>query len=290
MFRPARRVSWGTRIFAALVFFLAVGAVAAFVVLVIPTQIAALAQSEAKELTTARQSAAAVGTSSDALWADMVTKGSFNLSADQLKQDLTLAQTTEKGAEDALGHVQAAQSYLSQIDGIPFQLRKTAVVVTDRPVLLHLEKALNAAIKLAHGASLQLTIVQHVDQDTQTIAALNDTLTRRDWTAASRTADTIQQDLKSQQNAAADPETLLDPAWSTWMDGMVGYAAAAQQFSLSSAAGQTVTAQQLAHAMAAATDRTGAALAAARAGATTWQQKTVQPLVDTLHKELAAAG
>ena len=290
VFRPARRVSWGTRIFAGLVFSLAVGAVAAFVVLVIPTQIATLGQSEARELRTARQATGEVSTSADTLWADIVTKGSFNLSADQLKHDLSLAQTTEKAAEDALGHVQAAQSSLTQIDGIPFQLHTTAVVAADRPVLLHLEKALNAAIKLAHGATLQLTVVQHVSQDAQTIAALNDSLVRHDWTAASRAADTVEQDLKSQETAAANPETLLDPAWSAWMDGMLGYATAAQQYSLSSAAGQTVAAQQLAHAMAAANDRTGAALAAALANATAWQQKTVQPLVDTLHRELAAAG
>jgi lipopolysaccharide export LptBFGC system permease protein LptF len=108
VFRPARRVSWGTRIFAALIFFLAVGAVATFVVFVLPTQIAALTGSEARELRTARQATADVSASTDILWADMAGKGSLSLPGDRITQDLALAQSTEKAADDALGHVQAA--------------------------------------------------------------------------------------------------------------------------------------------------------------------------------------
>lgn len=291
VFRPARRVSWGTRIFAILVFLLAIGAVAAFVVLVIPTQIAALTQTEAKELRTARQASAAVAVSADTLWSEVGSKGGLSLPADRLTQDLALARSTEKAADDALGHVQAAQAALAQIDGIPFQLHAPAVVVTDRPALVHLEKALASAVKLAHGATLQLTIAQHATQDAQKLAGpLNQSLATRDWTTASRTADSIQQDLKSQETAAADPEALLDPRWIAWMDGMISYATAAQQFGLSTAANQTLTAQQQARAMAAATDRTNAARAAAQAGAQAWQLKTVQALADMLHKELAAAG
>jgi hypothetical protein len=284
-------VSWGTRIFAALVFFLAVGALAAFVVLVLPQQIATLSQSEAKELATARQGATDAGASADALWTAVGKTGSMSLSADRLQQEISRAQLTEKTAEDALGHVQLAEGYLAQIDGIPFQLHASAVVSTDRPTLLHLEKALSAVIKLAHGATLQLTIARHVNQDIQTIAGpLNQSLAAHDWATVSRTAATIQQDLKSQETPAADPEALLDPLWTNWMDAMVGYAATAQQYSLSSAAGQSQTAQQLARGMAVATDQIGAAFRAAQANAQAWQQKTVEPLRDSFLKELAAAG
>jgi hypothetical protein len=144
---------------------------------------------------------------------------------------------------------------------------------------------------LAHGATLQLTIARHVGQDAQSISgALNQSLAQHDWTAASRTSATIQQDLKSQENAASDPEALLDPLWTNWMDAMFAYAASAQQYGLNSAAGQTLTAQQLARAMAAASDRAGASLLAAQAGAPAWQQKAIQPLRETFRTELAAAG
>ena len=291
MFRPARRVSWGTRIFAGLVFILAVGAVAAFVILVLPSQIATLSQSEARELRTARQATADVSTSVNTLWGEIASKGGMSLPDDRLKQDLVLSQATEKAAEDALGHVQAAESYLAQIDGIPFQLHPASISASDRPALLHLETSLGAAARLAHGATLQLTIAQHVHQDAQTLnGPLGQSLAGQDWTAASRTAANIQDDLKSQETAAANPEALLDPLWTAWMDGMIGYANTAQQFSLTSAAGQTQSSQQLAREMAAAADRTSAALAAAQAGAAAWQQKIVQPLTDALRKELAAAG
>lgn len=284
-------MSWGTRIFAALVFFLAVGALAAFVVLVLPQQIASLSQSESKELATARQGATDAGASADALWAAIGKTGSLSLADDQLQPELLRAQATEKAASDALGHVQSAEGYLAQIDGIPFQLHPSVVVSTDRPALLHLEKALATVIKLAHGATLQLSIARHIKQDAQAIAGpLNQSLAAHDWATASRSAATIQQDLKSQETPAADPEAFLDPLWTNWMDAMAGYAITAQQYSLSSAAGQTQTAQQLARSMSAATDQAGAAIRAAQANAPAWQQKTVLPLHDSFAKELAAAG
>jgi len=291
VFRPARRVSWGTRIFAALVFFLAVGAMAAFVVLVLPAQIGSLSQSESRELTAARRSSADVAASVTTLWADVAQGGSLSLPDNRLQQDLALAQSTEKAADDALAHVQLAESYMAQIDGIPFQLHSNAIVTTDRPALRHLEKALAGAIKLSHAATLQLTIARHVGQDAQSIAGpLTTSLAQHDWNAASRTATTVQLDLKSQESAASDTEALLDPLWINWMDALIGYVDTAQQYSLSSASGQTVTAQQLARAMAAAKDRAGAAQLAAQAGAPAWQQKTVQPLVATLRSELAAGS
>jgi hypothetical protein len=284
-------VSWGTRIFAGLVFILAVGAVAAFVILVLPSQIATLSQSEARELRTARQATADVSTSVNTLWPEIATKGSLSLPDDRLRQDLVLSQATEKAAGDALGHAQAAQTYLAQIDGIPFQLHPAPISASDRPALLHLETSLGAAARLAHGATLQITIAQHVRQDALALTgSLGQSLAGHDWTAASRTAANIQDDLKSEETAAANPETLLDPLWTAWMDGMISYASTAQQFSLASAAGQTQSAQQLAGEMVAASDRTSAAMAAAQAGAPAWQQKTVQPLEDILRKELAAGS
>lgn len=291
MFRPARRVSWGTRIFAALVFLLAVGAMAAFVVLVLPAQIATLVQSETRELSAARLSAASVSGSVTRLWADIGPGGSVSLDDNHLQQDLVLAQSTEKAAEDALTHAQAAQSYVAQIDGIPFQLHPNLTISADRPALRHLENALALAIKLSHGAYLQLTIARHTNQDSQSILGpLALSLAQHDWATASRTAAAVQQDLKSEESAAADPEALLDPLWATWMDVVIGYVNAAQQYGLNVAAGQTQAAQQLARTMATTYDRAGAAYRAAQAAAPAWQLKKVQPLVDTLKTEIAAAG
>jgi hypothetical protein len=264
---------------------------AAFVVLVLPAQIATLSQSEARELLTSRQAATDVAASVNTLWTDLSASGSLSLPDDRLQQDLAVARSAEKAADDALAHVQLAESYLAQIDGIPFQLHSNEIVTNDRPTLRHLEKALAAAIKLAHGATLQLAIARHVKQDALSISAsLDSSLAKHDWTTASRTAATIQQDLKSQETAAADPEALLDPLWTNWMEAMLGYAASAQQFGLQQAAGQTLSAQQLARAMATARDHAGAAQLAAQAGAPAWEQKAVKPLRENLRAELAAAG
>lgn len=291
VFRPARRVSWGTIIFSILVLLLAIGAVAGFLVIVLPGRVATLSQNEANELRMARQGAAGVSLSTTTLWSDLSANGSMGLSDSRLSQDLALAQSTEKAGDDALAHAQAADQYLAEADGIPFQLHAPAFVSTDRPALIHLEKALAAAIKLGHGATLQITLAQHVGQDMHTVTGqLNPSLLTHDWTAASRTAAAIQQDLKAQENAASDAETLLDPLWIAWMDATVGYAATAQQFSLTSAANQSQSAQQLARALNAANDQIGQKMAQAQAHAAAWNQKTVQPLLDTLAKELGAAS
>ena len=62
MFRPARRVSWGTRIFALLVFLVAVGAIGAFLAVLLPQQVAKLAQMEGNELVLAPGPATISGT------------------------------------------------------------------------------------------------------------------------------------------------------------------------------------------------------------------------------------
>lgn len=290
VFRPARRVSWLTRVFVVLVFVLAVAAVAGFLTQVLPAQVASIARLEATETAAARAGAASVSTSATALWTDLAA-GSVGLSDEQLARELTLARNTEKAADEALGHIKAAQAYMAQADGIPFQFHAPAFIAADRPALLHLEKALNATVKLAHGADLQLLIARHLGQDSSVaLPALTSSVSSGAWGAASRASGSLQADLKTQESAAADPETLLDPLWSKWIDAMVAYAVTAQQYSLASSAGQAQNAQLLSRALSAQADQIPAAAAAARANASAWQRKTIQPLLDVLTRELAAGS
>ncbi len=282
---------WGTWIFAFLVFALAVGAVAYFLVVVVPARVASLARVESQELAAARAGAATVNTSLTSLWNDIDAKGSMSLSADRITQDLALAQSTEKAANDALGHVQAAQGYLAEADGIPFQFHHPAFIASDQPALGHLEKSLQAATRLTHGATLQLTVAQHMLKDWQSVASqLNPSLGARNWAQVAATAGDLQTDLKSETSAVQNPEAFLDPLWGKWTDAMNSYATTAQAYGLASAAGQTQTAQQLGRTLAAESDQMGAALAAAQGNAAAWQQKTIQPLLDTVSKELAAGS
>ncbi len=291
MFRPARKVSWGTWIFAILVLLLAGGAVGAFLEVVLPQRVAQLAQSEANELALARKGATDVGTAVTGLWAEVSAKGAISLSADQITKDLALAQSTEKSADDALGHVQAAQTYMSQADGLPFQFHSPSFIASDRPALGHLDKSLQATIKLTHGATLQLTLSQHLNQDAQTISnSLNPYLNNRQWTDAARTASALTTDLNAQRPPLNDTEALLDPLWSKWVDAMVAVAASAQQLSLASAANQTQLAQQASQKLAAARAQMASTYADAQNGAAAWQAKTVQPLLDTVTKERAAGS
>ena len=291
MFRPARRVSWATWIFAILVLVLAGGAVGAFLEVVLPQRVAQLTQSEAGELALARKGTTDVSTAVSSLWTDISAKGGISLSADQLTKDLALAQVTEKSADDALGHVQAAQTYMSQADGLPFQFHSPAFVAADRPALQHLDNALQATIKLTHAANLQLTLAQHLNQDAQTISgSLTTSVNARAWTDAARTASALTTDLRAQQPPVADPEALLDPLWGKWVDAMTAVASSAQQLSLASAAGQTQQAQQASRNLAAAWGQLTSSFAAAQSGAAAWQAKTVQPLLDTIAREKLAGG
>src|SRR2546421_9651146 len=113
----------------------------AFLEVFLPQQIASLAKLEGSELQLARQQSGDVDTSLTTLWTDL-SNGSIGLSDDQLAKDLALAKRTEKSASDALSHVQAAQAYMAQADGMPFQLHSPAFVTTDRPVLAHLQNSL----------------------------------------------------------------------------------------------------------------------------------------------------
>ena len=290
MFRPARRVSWGTRIFALLVFLVAVGAIGAFLEVLLPQQVAKLAQMEGNELVLARKGTADVNTAVAGLWAELSPKGSMGLTAARMSEDLALAKRTERSADEALSHVQAAQAYMAQADGLPFQFHSPTFIATDRAAAQHLEKALTTSIKLSHAATLQLTIAGHLSQNSQSLLSMNASLNARDWTNAARTASTIATDLKSQQSPAADPEALLDPLWAKWVDAMLGVAIAGQQFSLASAANQGQQAQQAGKTLNAARDQLAATLTAAQNGAAAWQAKTVQPILDSVARETAAGA
>ena len=291
MFRPTRRVSWATWIFAILVLVLAGGAVGAFLEVVLPQRVAQLAQAEAGELALARKGATDASAAVSALWTEISAKGGIGLSADQLSKDLALAKDTEKTADDALSHVQAAQSYMSQADGLPFQLHSPAFIAADRPNLQHLDKGLQATLKLTHAATLQLTVAQHLNQDAQTIpSSLYPSLNARQWTDAARTASALTTDLTTQQVPANDPEALLDPLWGKWIDAMLAVASSAKQLSLASAAGQTQQAQQASRSLETAKAQLVASYAAAQNGAAAWQAKAVQPLLDTITREKSAAG
>jgi hypothetical protein len=291
VFRPARRVSWATWIFAILVLVLAGGAVGAFLEVVLPQRVAQLAVSEAGELALARKGTTDVSSAVTSLWTDVSAKGGISLSADQLTKDLALAQATEKSADDALGHVQAAQTYMSQADGLPFQFHSPSFIAADRPALQHLDKTLQATIKLTHAATLQLTLAQHLNQDAQTIAgSLTTSVNARAWTDAARTASGLTSDLRAQQPSVSDPEALLDPLWGKWVDAMVAVASSAQQLSLASAAGQTQQAQQASRNLATARGQLASSFVDAQNGATAWQAKTVQPLLDTVASEKLAGG
>lgn len=284
-------MSWATRIFAFLVLLLAAGAIGAFLEVVLPQRVAQLAQSEAGELALARKGATDVSTAVAGLWVDISAKGGISLSDDQLAKDLALAKATEKSADEALSHVQAAQGYMAQADGLPFQFHSPSFIVSDRPALQHLDKALEAAIKLTHGASLQLTLAQHLNQDAQTISgSLSTSLSNRAWTDAARTASALTTDLKAQAAPVGDPEALLDPLWGKWVDAMLAVATSAQQVSLASAGGQTQQAQQANRSLAAARTQLATTYADAQNGAAAWQTKAVQPLLDTVAREKSAGG
>jgi hypothetical protein len=291
VFRPARRVSWGTRIFALLVFLLAVGSVVAFLEVVLPARAATLAQQEAGELALAKRGAEEVSTSLNTVWAELSNKGSMTLTDAQITTNLARAKSAEKAASDALGHVQLAEAYLAEADGLPFQLHAPAIIASDRPSLKHMDRSLTTALRLAHAANLQLTIARHMRQDMQSITGtLDPSLNARSWTAAARSAADLATDLKAQETAAADPEALLDPLWSKWVESTMTYVNIAQQYSLASAGGQNQAAQQLAKSLAAARDQLAATKTAAQNAAAAWQQKTIQPLLSTMASEIAAAA
>ncbi len=273
-----------------LVFLVAVGAIGAFLEVLLPQQVAKLAEMEGNELVLARKGTADVNTAVAGLWAELSPKGTMGLTAARMSEDLALAKRTERSADEALSHVQAAQAYMAQADGLPFQFHAPTFIAPDRAAAQHLEKALTTSIKLSHAATLQLTLAEHMSQNSQSLVSMNASLNARDWTNAARTASTIATDLKSQQSPAGDPEALLDPLWAKWVDAMLGVAISAQQYSLASAANQTQQAQQAGRTLAAARDQLAATFAAAQNGAAAWQAKTVQPILDSVARETASGA
>jgi hypothetical protein len=291
VFRPARRVSWGTWIFVIVVLLITIGALGAFLQIVLPQRVAQLTQSETGELALARKGTAQVSTNVIRLWADLSGKGTMSLSDAQLTQDLALAKSTETAANDALGHVQLAQSYMAQADGLPFQLHSPTFIATDRPALEHLDRALQTTLKLTHAAVLQLTLAQQVTLDAQKISTtLDPALNSHAWADAARAASTLADDLKPEQVSASFADALLDPLWASWIDGMVSVVTNAQQYALASAANQTQAAQQSARSLASARQQVAASFAAAQNGAAAWQAKMIQPLLDTVTHETAAGS
>ncbi|TMD42642.1 MAG: hypothetical protein E6I88_04030 [Chloroflexi bacterium] len=289
VFRPARRTSWGTRIFVFFVLVLAVGSIGAFLEVFLPQQIASLAKLEGSELQLARQQSGDVNTSVTTLWTDL-SRGSIGLSDDQLATDLALAQRTEKSASDGLSHIQAAQAYMAQADGMPFQLHSPGFVTNDRPVLAHLQNSLNAANRLAGAAAVQIPIAQSMNQQLRSLSDLNNSLKARDWVGGARTAATLSAAVKLQQAPAANPETFLDPLWAHWIDATLAVVTAAQQLCLASAQNQAPLAQQDAAILQTARNQMAAAYGAAQTGAAAWQVKTVQPILDKVAHEAAAAS
>jgi hypothetical protein len=268
-----------------------IGALGAFLQIVLPQRVGQLAQSEAGELALARKGTTDASSSVSRLWADMSAKGTMSLSDAQLTQDLALAKSAEKAADDALGHVQLAQSYMAQADGLPFQLHSPTFIATDRPALQHLDKALQATLKLTHAAILQITLAQQVTADAQKISTkLDVALNARLWADAARAASTLADDLKPQQVSAGFADALLDPLWASWIDGMVSVVTNAQQYALAAAANQTQVAQQSAKNLANARQQAAASFAAAQNGAAAWQAKTIQPLLATVTSETAAGS
>jgi len=186
--------------------------------------------------------------------------------------------------------VQAAQAYIAQAEGMPFQFHSPSFVTNDRAALDHLNKALNAASKLAHGATLQIIFAQNMNQNLRTLGDLNNSLNAHDWAGGARIASALAPAIKLQQGPVSNPDTLLDPQWSKWLDAMLSVVLDAQQYCLAAAQGQSQLAQSNATLLASARAQQAAALSGAQNGAAAWQAKTIQPLLDTGSHEATAAG
>jgi hypothetical protein len=280
VFRPTRRVSWGTRILAGLIGITAIAATAAFVGVVLPGRVADLGSHEGVELAAARSQAATVQASLSGLLQDIDPSGPFALASDRLASDLALSRATEKQASEALAHAQAAGAYLNEAAGVPFQLHQPAFLRTDRPAAAQLQSGLQAALKLAHAVTLQLTLAQTVAVDEQAWnGQLVPALASRSWAPAARAAASLQTQLKSEQLGAANPDALLDPLWGKWIDARYAYALTAQSYALNQASGQTITARDLQATLNTQAGQIQAALAAAQRHLSAWDQQAIAPLL-----------
>ncbi len=265
--------------------------IAAFLLLGLPMRTASLARSEASELAAGRAGALSIQQSLSTLWAEIGPAGSPGLAAERVDADLALSQKLEKATDEAAAHVHAAQTYLADVLSVPLQFHPAGHLVQDKTALAHLDKALQDARRLAHAATLQLTIAQHALSDRKRISEQMDPSLRAGvWTNAARTASELLNDLTAQQDAAANPEDLLDPLWGKWLDALAGYTLTAQQLSLASAAGQKRAASELAARLSGIAAQIDTAARAAKAAAPNWHEKTVQPILAQLAAELNQTG
>ncbi len=265
--------------------------IAAFLLVGLPMRTASLARSEASELAAGRAGAVSIQQSLTTLWVEIGPAGSPGLASERVDANLALAQKIEKATDEASAHVHAAQTYLADALSVPLQFHPAGHLVQDKTTLAHLDNALQDARRLAHAATLQLTIAQHALSDRKRISEqLDPSLRAGAWTNAARAASELQNDLAAQQDAAANPENLLDPLWGRWLDALAAYTFTAQQLSLASAAGQNRVAAELAARLSGIAAQIDAAAGAAKGAAPNWHGKTVQPILDTLATELSLAS
>ncbi|HYS28579.1 MAG TPA: hypothetical protein VEQ12_03625 [Candidatus Limnocylindria bacterium] len=288
VYRRPRKVSWGTRIAAVLMLGLAGVGFGGFLLVILPKQSADLGTTAAAQVVAAQQSTGQVGRSVTTLWGGITPTGSVLLSPDKVTAGLAAAQAAEKAADAANTDIQAALAVLLQADGIPFQLSPPPYIAPDRAILGHLDKVVQSSRRLAYAASLQFAIAQHAQQDQASVAGtLKPALAARNWVLVARTAATLKDDLKAQVDLAATPEALMDPAWGKWLDGLAAYDYTAQQYALAESSGQSSAAQGLRRTLDQQDAQVAAAWSAAVAGNAAWQHSTVQPILDSLAKELA---
>jgi len=262
-----------------------------FVLVIVPARATDLGLTASRQVATAQSSAKQVGGTVQALWGGITPTGSIALGADKVTAELATAQTVEKGANDASTDIQNADGVLLQAQSLPFQLRQPAYIARDQATLGHLDKALQAARRLAFAASLQLAVAQHAQQDQASVSGvLKPALSARNWALVARTAATVEEDLKAQEDLAANTESLLDPLWGKWLDALAGYVYSAQQYALAASAGQSSTAQSWKRTLDQQDAQVNQAWAAAQGGNAAWQRTTLQPLLDGQAKELAAGG
>lgn len=262
-----------------------------FVLVIVPARAADLGVSAAREVAAAQNSTNQVDRSVTSLWNGITPSGSMALSSAKVTANLALSQTVEKGADDASAHIQTSEGVLLQAQSLPFQLRAPGFIATDQATLGHLDKALQAARRLAFAASLQLAIAQHSQQDQASVTGtLKPALDARNWALVARTAGTLEDDLKAQENLALNPEALLDPLWGKWLDALAAYVYTAQQYALAESAGQIATAQSWKRTLDRQDAQAASAWTAAQANNAAWQHATLQPQLDGLQKELAAGG
>jgi hypothetical protein len=260
-----------------------------FLLVILPKQAAEIGKTADHQVAIAQQSTGQVGRSVTTLWAVITPAGSLLLAPDKLTAGAAAAHAAEKAADSANADIQSGLAVLLQADSIPFQLRPPAYIAPDRATLGHLDKVVQSSRRLAYAASLQFAIAQHAQQDQATVAGtLKPALAARNWVLVARTAAGLKDDLQAQVDLAAVPEALVDPLWGKWLDALASYNYTAQQYALAESSGQSSAAQGLRRTLDQQDGQVAAAWSAAAAGNTAWQHTAIQPLLDSLAKDLAS--